>query len=219
MRRTRMLAVAFALMLPAAVILAVIAFTNRGATQEASRVRQLQPLTFAQLQSLPGGDAVLIEGRISPRASAQLRSLVTYVAEERRIDNDLTSVVYHELDRFTPPLVIDLPDGEVPLINSTYDIRNPSASWLNTVEGAIVRYSGFEVGSPVVVIGTLIRTNDGIKIAADVVSGGTRADYLAAQGGAAALPALAGILAVALAVFGLALAYLTLRRTRTAPAQ
>ena len=71
---------------------------------------------------------------------------------------------------------------------------------------------GVEVGSPVVVIGTLIRTGEGIRIAADVVAGGTRSDYLAAQGGVTALPILIGGALAASALSGMAVLYSILSR-------
>ena len=220
MRGTRVVVLTLAVLTPIVAMLAVIAVTNASATNEAQRAARLQPLGASQLQSLPAGKEALIEGRISARTPTHFRTFVAYLREQHVLDADLSDR-WVPAGRYAPPLWIDLPNGQAQVTNNSYQLANPPATWLEpgTPTSNPMRYSGFEVGSRVVVIGIAVRGDGGTAIQAHVVSGGTRADYLAAQGGAAALPTLAGILAIALAAFGLILAYFTLRQTRTTPVE
>ena len=157
---------------------------------------------------------MLIEGQISARTPTRFRTFVAYMLEQHVLDADLSDR-WVPAGRVTPPLWIDLPDGQAQVINGAYQLVNPLATWLQpgTQTSNPVRYSGVEVGSRVVAIGIAVPGAEGVALFANVVSGGTRSDYLAAQGGAAALPILVGGTLVLTALAGIVLVYLMRQRS------
>jgi hypothetical protein len=70
-----------------------------------------------------------------------------------------------------------------------------------------------EAGSRIVVIGTVVRSDEGIAVHAEVVAGGTRSDYIAVQGGAASWPVLFGGTLILAVLSGIALLYVMRRRS------
>jgi len=81
--------------------------------------------------------------------------------------------------RDTPPLTIDLRDGAARVVNADYSLSAPVTTWVDPrVVGRIeTRYVGLVRGEPVVVLGKGAVGG----VAADFVTPGTRASYLAAK--------------------------------------
>jgi hypothetical protein len=148
------------------------------------RVATLEPLSMAALSARAPGDAVLLEGRISERNETQWRGYVAYIREEyvRETgsgDNSRSDYTWETDLTVTPPLLIDLPDGSVQVANDGYGLgTRKEFKVANTREGQR-RFSGLQLGDPVVAFGTLRSVDDGVAIAAEVVSRGTKAQYLA----------------------------------------
>jgi len=203
--------VAFLLpLLPIALLLAVGGSTS---SNEATRVERLQPVSASQLNEIPIGQEVLIEGQIDQQTRTKYRTFVAYTQADCYVDNDLFVYCGSGVP-FGSPLRIGLADGLVHVTNTNYAIHNPTGVWYERDKA--LRYSGFQRGDRVVVVGTLTSTIGGLAIHADFVAGGTRAEYLAAQP--------SGTLSMAMlaigfsAVIGLGLIMLIMRRTRR-PAQ
>lgn len=103
------------------------------------------------------------------------------------------------------------------IANSDYRLDSPHQHWLNTdklIPGSLGvestnRYTGLTVNRPVTAIGVLENGPDGPELRSSFVFGGTRAEYIAAQVGAAAYLPWLGSFAT---VIGLALIARTLRR-------
>ncbi len=138
------------------------------ARNELAQIEAGHLLSAAQLREAAVGNSVTLEGTISRLTPSVHGSLVTFVHKEG-------STLYHQfwidLGRNTPPLAIDVPDGSVRIMNANYDIVNASAT---ETDG----YFGFQAGSPVVVVGSLVHDNQGTAIYASYVRGGTYADYV-----------------------------------------
>lgn len=163
------------------------------------------------------GSVVLIEGQISSINQPRYRNFIAYVREEYRGLRSDGSAIWSEYQRVTPALLIDLAGGSVQIANTDYRLDSPHQHWLNTdklisgslgVEGTN-RYTGLTVNRPVTAIGVLENGPDGPELRSSFVFGGTRAEYIAAQVGAAAYLPWLGSFA---AVIGLALIARTLRR-------
>lgn len=148
------------------------------------RVATLEPLDVAALAQRAPGDAVLLEGTISERNETQWRSYVAYireayVRETRSGDNSRSDYTWETDLTVTPPLLLDLPDGSVQVVNDGYGLGTRKAFEVaNTREGQR-RFSGLQLGDPVVAIGTLRAADGGVSITAEVVSHGSKAQYLA----------------------------------------
>lgn len=121
---------------------------------------------------------MLIEGEIDQQTIAKYRTFVAYTQADCIVDNDLFVYCGSGVS-VGSPLLISLADGLVRIANDNYAIRNPTGVWHERAKA--LRYSGFQRGDRVVVVGTLTSTAGGLAIRADVVAGGTRAEYLAAQ--------------------------------------
>jgi hypothetical protein len=152
------------------------------------------PGSPAVVQIAPGS-VVLIEGQISPLNPPRYRDFISYVREEYRGTSADGSAIWSEDQRLTPALLIDLAGGKVRIANNDYRLDSPHQRWQDSttliansggvVEGA-KRYTGLTVFRPVTAIGVLENGPNGPELRSSFVFGGTRAEYIATQLGAAA---------------------------------
>lgn len=163
------------------------------------------PGTPTVVQIVPGS-VVLIEGQISPLNPPSYRNFISYVREEYRGINPDGSAIWSEDQRVTPGLLIDIAGGSVRIANTDYRLDSPHQRWQDTntliantggIVGGTRRYTGLTVFRPVTAIGVLESGPDGPELRTSFVFGGSRAEYIATQLGAAAyLPWLGGFAAV-----------------------
>ncbi|MEI6776165.1 MAG: hypothetical protein WCK70_04660 [Chloroflexales bacterium] len=163
------------------------------------------------------GSVVLIEGQISPLNLPQYRDFISYVRDEYRGISADGSAIWREDQRATPALLIDLVGGSVRIANTDYRLDSPHQRWQdgdklianNIGIGGTRRYTGLTVNRPVTAIGVLENGPDGPELRSSFVFGGTRAEYIAVQIGAAAYLPWLGCFA---AIIGLTLIARNLRR-------
>lgn len=163
--------------------------------REANRVEALVSITATNLEDVPVGGEALIEGHISHRNPIQTRGFVAYITEGREVDED-GDEHWWELDRATPPLLLELPDGVVQIENSSYGFRDTRP----TVRSGDVRYEGFAIGDPVIAVGVLASRTEPLQITADFIAPGTQASYVASQRNSVLLVRVVGVVFVALGV-------------------
>lgn len=211
-RLFRVLLLGIIAIIPTVPVILLVGMNAGVSSSEAARIERLQPLGASRLRQMSPGSEVLIEGRISDAAPARFRSFVAYVRERHYLDADLSDTWRVE-ERVTSPFVLDASDGEVE-ITSGYRLLNPISSWVapGTTLTNPMRYTGFEIGDSVVVIGTLIQTPDGVAVRADTVIGGTREAYLAAQQGSLASSALISGVLILVVLLVVAAVYTARRR-------
>lgn len=143
-------------------------------TQEIARAERLAATTYAALTNSSIGREVLIEGKISTKNPVKTRAYVAFIREEvtgRSTDNKRN---WSERERVMPPLLLDLPDGAVRIANDSYEFGPISVS-----EDGNQRFRGLIINQPVVAVGMLTQTEDGVAITADTIAPGTRAEYIA----------------------------------------
>lgn len=173
--------------------------------QQAKAVASLPLVNAEQLSQLAAGQQVGVEGRISERNTAAYEGLVIYTArrfrgiECDRNSNDNTrsncKQVWDEVERVAPAIWLDVPGGRLRLANANYALYHPPEQWQNTpfpIEGRTLEYSGFRVGSPVFVSGTIDPAGDALR--ADFLSGGDRAAYLAGEQQSAGILLIIGLI-------------------------
>jgi hypothetical protein len=124
---------------------------------ERARLNGLAPSSAAAVTDAPVGREVLLEGRVATSQPAVFRNFVAFMRqqrEERRRSGDSTKS-WQTQERRTPPLLVDLPDGSVRVVNTTYDIRNAVTSWEDpqVVDRMETRYTGLVAGEEVLVVG------------------------------------------------------------------
>jgi hypothetical protein len=170
--------------LPMALVVAILGLNADAALAVTAGIERLPSISAAQLSQSAMGSEVLVEGRISDRSPSVFRSFVAYVRERHYLAPDLSDEWRAEASKASP-LTVELPDGQARVTNTTYEVINPLAAWIapGTQTSNPMRYTGIEVGDPVVVVGRVARTGQGASIHADIVIGGTRAEYLAARRG------------------------------------
>ncbi len=174
-------------------------FTNfvlpRWVDAERAQIEALPVTSAGALADTPSGRMVLIEGRIAPSQPLLFREFVAFVREE--MDVQRRSQQWREIGRETPLLRLRLPDGEVLVRNTNYDVRNPPTSWDDSMllTRGSTRYRGFEAGQAVLVLGDA--TPGGVT--AIFISAGTRAEYLAGRDESLAV---ARVIGAALALIG-----------------
>lgn len=144
-----------------------------------ARAERLAPTTINQLARLPLGSEVLLEGTISDRSVPKFRTFVAYKFERHYLNTDLSDMWQLENVQ-TEPFVLQLAGGLVSIGGAGYQILNPATTEQQpgNVGSNPVRYSGFQIGDRVVLLGRLTGQD---TVTADVVIGGTRAAYLAAR--------------------------------------
>jgi hypothetical protein len=202
-----------------------IFFATVGAQQasaEAARAERLRPLNIATLDDSQPGREALIEGRISDRNSALFQQFVAYVREEYRGSDDQDREQWAEDERHTPPLLIEVIDGVVPLANDNYVLDSPPHLWFEsqtsrtwngfTGEGT-KRYRGFQAGDVALAIGILTPGSEGLELQAERVYGGTRSSYIADRRQSAVwMPRIGGIFGLIGAMIALAGIWWLVRR-------
>ncbi|MEI7771845.1 MAG: hypothetical protein WCI67_17770 [Chloroflexales bacterium] len=161
----------------------------RSASAEADRAERLAPASAAALEDSPLGKEILVEGALSARNKPRFRDFVAYTREEYRGSDKDGHAKWSEDERVTPPLLVDLAAGAVQIGNDDYRISGPHATWQ---EGSTLvwngllgegtkRYRGLVAGRPAMAIGIVRRGAEGAELQAELVFGGTRAAYIAAQ--------------------------------------
>jgi len=179
---TKKLLIVAAFTLPLIPLLIIFTASARPINDTAARVERLQPLTFDQLARLPIGSEVLLEGSISDRSVAKFRTFVAYTTERHYLNTDLSDMWQTENTQ-SGSFILQFANGSVSISSYGYQIVDPV-----TVEhqpgnagSNPLRYSGFQFGDRVTLIGTLASTGSNLSVKADVVIGGMRAAYLAAH--------------------------------------
>jgi hypothetical protein len=192
-------------------------FGARAAATEAARAERLPLLTFGGIAKAPGGLEAAVEGRISERNPRRFRDLVVYVREEYRGKDSDGDAEWREDERLTPQLILDLADGPVWINNESYRLANEPLRWQEpgplvwngiTGEGT-KRYRGFVAGAPATAIGRVARGLEGVVLEAEVLAGGSRAQYVASQRVASRIFAILGLV---FAAIGAVLAFFGLRK-------
>jgi hypothetical protein len=196
------------------IVLATVAARQAGA--EATRAERLRPLTIAALDDSQPGREALVEGRVSDRNPALFQQLVAYVREEYRGRDDDDRERWEEDERRTPPLLIDVADGVVPLANDSYTLDSPPHTWPESLTSLVwngltgegtKRYRGLRAGDGALAIGTLVAGPEGLELQAERVYGGTRSSYIAERQQTALwmprIGAIFGVIGAALALVGI----------------
>lgn len=165
--------------LPLIPLLIIFAAGTRPVDDTLARVERLASTTIDQLALLPPGSEVLLEGTISDRSVPKFRTFIAYKFERHYLNTDLSDMWQLENVQ-TEPFVLQLAGGLVSIGGAGYQILNPATieQQPGNVGSNPVRYSGFQIGDRVMLLG---RLTDQDTVMADVVIGGTRAAYLAAQ--------------------------------------
>jgi len=154
---------------------------------QAEALAQKPVFTMASLATSPPGQAGTLEGRIAERNPLQFRTFVAYLGERydgEDCDDDGCDSIWTEIERQAPPLLLDLPAGRLQIVNADYQLESLPVTWQTSddlVEYQTVRYRGFEIGSPVFVVGRTARAGDTPAFTAELIAGGDRASYLAGQ--------------------------------------
>lgn len=183
-------------------------------TGAANRAERLTPVPAAVLEDSQPGQEVMVEGRVSSLNPAQYGPFVAYVREERQVNVDKGTPVagsWKEVERVTPPLLLELPDGPVQIENRSYNlvgartVEKPGSGLYRYTDS---RYSGIEAGDHVMAIGSVVAAAERPQIYAEFVYRGSRAQYIGGQRSAVLFGIVGGIvLAVAggaLVAWGLA---------------
>lgn len=165
-----------------AICVGIVAPINISA--ETATVNSLQPLSIAQLEQQQPGATVLVEAQISPKTPKEIDEYVAYWRQKPKVNTNKSSSSSEEWETeftVTPPLVLDMPDGQVRVTNDSYSLGEVSG-WerIDFPEGTR-RIGGLRAGDPVVAFGTLRSNSDGVNLEANTVSYGTKQDYLASQ--------------------------------------
>lgn len=158
-------------------------------TQSVITLAQQTPLVAAnQLVKIPADTTVAIEGRVSERNTSH-KGLVVYTIFQYRgyecddDDSNDCEEVWLQIERETPTIWLDLPDGRVRVGNNDYWAYHEPKMWQTTADliaMETLEYRGFPMGSPVFAIGR-VNTKDGVAVNIDFLYGGNREEYLANQ--------------------------------------
>lgn len=162
-------------------------FVAGDARASAERAERLTLANAAALEGAPAGAELLVEGQVSPRNQAHFRDFVAYVREEFRGADTNGDEKWAEDERVTPPLLLEA-GGAVRLANADYRLEGPherwqeeGLNWSSRTEEGTKRYRGFVAGRPAIAIGTAQPGAEGNELHAELVYGGTRAEYIAGQ--------------------------------------
>ncbi len=193
---SKRLMIVIAFLLPPVPLLAFFLLEAGLASNEVAAVEQLVPQNVTELSALPDGQKILIEGWLDPRNTRSLDALPIYIQENRFLDADLSE--RWAPSQVTAPFVVALPDGVVRVINQDYVLKNP----LHTIQPhSLTRYMGLALGDRVTVIGVVTHTVSGAAVQAQIVAGGSRADYVASQQRNAVAPVETAALGILFLVF------------------
>lgn len=180
-------------------------------SRDAARVSAIAVSDLSSLSQQPLGSEVIFEGQISPASKEQYDDYVAYRQERQervRRDGKYQTEWRSELS-VTPPLKVELENETIQITNDTYNLGTLQNQREVRINNEPRRISGIRQNDPVVVIGKLRSNNDGILVEAEVVSVGTKADYLAGQNNAWWIAVILGSL---FTVVGSILTWLGLRR-------
>jgi hypothetical protein len=205
--KKRFIVLVVVVLVPLVLILVLARQSSSGLSSVTDRAARLQPATGDQLRGLAAGQEVLIEGTIDPRTPARFQAFAAYERALHMTDNDLTSDIWVGEERVAPPLWIALADGQVVrVLNSGYPLRHPASTWIQPGNSgrSPTRYSGLQIGDRVTAIGVLTSSAEGPALNADIVAGGTRAEWLADEGGLSPI-VLDGLLVAGVALIVIAL--------------
>jgi hypothetical protein len=208
--RKRFVVLVVVVLAPLVPILVLVRQSSSGLSSITDRAARLQPVTGDQLRELSDGQEVLVEGTIDPRTPARIQAFAAYERALHMTDNDLTTDIWLVEERVAPPLWIALADGQVVrVLNSGYQLRHPASTWIQPGNSgrSPTRYSGLQIGDRVTAIGVLTSSAEGPALNASIVAGGTRAEWLADEGGLSPiilnglLVAVTGLIVIALAAW------------------
>lgn len=177
-------------------------FGARFANDAADRAERLPLFSARDIDRSGGNQEVIVEGVVSARNPARFRDFVAYVREEYQGTDEDGDADWREDERVTPPLLLELPDGLVEIMNDTYRMQSPPQRWQesNTLswnglsgEGT-KRYEGFAANQPVMALGRIVRGQEGQALEAEFLYGGDRAAYVARQRSDAAMLPIFGLI-------------------------
>lgn len=179
------------------------------ARAKAERVEGLAPADAPTLASAASGSELLVEGLVSERNQPRFRDFVAYVREEFRGADNNGDEKWVEDERLTPPLLLEA-GGLVQIGNEDYELGAPHArwqeeglNWSSRTEEGTKRYRGLVAGRPAMALGAVAPGREGNELRAELIYGGTRAEYIAEQRGAAGVLPWVGV-AIAAAGAGVA---------------
>jgi hypothetical protein len=153
---------------------------------EHARLVALPTPDAISLTDTPAGREVLVEGRIAPDQPVRFRTFVAYVKEEEQRDQRERerSGNWKVVEKVTPPLhLIVGDDGSARVVNTDYAVHFAATQWRDTGQIIDTNYAGLVSGEAVFVRGRAAAGG----IEAITVGSGTRASYLAAVAGNAAV--------------------------------
>jgi hypothetical protein len=152
-------------------------------SQDSARVSAIAVSNLASLNQQQPGSEVVFEAQISPASEEQFDDYVAYRQERQervRRDGRYQTEWRNELS-VTPPLKVELDNETILITNDTYNLGTLQNQREVRINNEPRRISGIRQNDPVVVIGKLRSNNDGITVEAEVVSVGTKSDYLEGQ--------------------------------------
>jgi hypothetical protein len=153
---------------------------------EHARLEALPTPDAISLTDTPAGREVIVEGRIAPDQPVRFRTFVAYLKEEEQRDERERerSGSWKTVEKVTPPLhVIVGGDGSVRIVNSDYALHFAATQWHDSARIIDTMYTGLVSGEAVFVRGRAAAGG----IEAITVGSGTRASYLDAVRGNAAV--------------------------------
>ncbi len=146
----------------------------QGDTNAFDRVPSLDK---AELVTRAMGEKIRLLGRIAERSQPHDNGYVAYeCGKEERSGEDIDIRVVRTV---TPPLWIEVPGGPVFIANSGYALEG--VGWENQSEPGCWKVLGLRIEDPVMVVGTVHGTNDGVGLHADTVTRGTPEEYRTAK--------------------------------------
>jgi len=160
-------------------VLAAISFgflfvAPRMDTRDFSEVETMQPASVESLAEATPGSEVVVEGKIPSDAPTRngLAVYVAYLVEHSTSSRQSTTE--KELERSTPMLDLEVGAGRVRLDNDRYVLKQVPVV---TRDGSLVR-RGLAPGDPVVVFGSVVPHDDGVRLRAQIVAHGTKKSYV-----------------------------------------
>lgn len=152
-------------------------------SQDTARVSAIPVADLSTLSQQQPGSEIVIEAQVSPASKKQFEDFVAYRQERQervRRDGRYHTEWRNELS-VTPPLKVELDNETIQITNDSYNLGGLQDQREVRINNELRRISGIRQNDPVVVIGKLRSNNDGIAIEAEVVSVGTKTDYLQDQ--------------------------------------
>ena len=166
----------------------------------AGRVQRLRPVGAAALMSSPPGTEVLIEAQLSDENPILFEPyrFVAYVREGRSVWEDegkWETGSWSELERVTPPLLLDLAGSVVEIENDDYELQDAYSVETGGIAGEPddTRFTGLRAGEPILVVGTVLGGKEVGRVKAEFIAEGTQASYVSGQRGAGRIIAAASV--------------------------